>query len=143
MNWKLSPSDLVFLYEECQRCFYLKVRGLLTRPRTPMPKIFTKIDALMKAYLQGQRTDRLAVGIPRGTFEYAERWVESEPLMENTTPPPSGSVSTGGSLATGQQHGWQRPRPLVSRPSQSPLCGAFQCLLQIARTSNVDRWMLA
>jgi putative transposase len=59
--------------------------------------------------------------------------------MENTTPSPSGSLSTGGSPATGQQHGWQRTRPLVSGPGQSPLCGAFQCLLQIARTSNADR----
>ena len=26
---------------------------------------------------------------------------------------------------------------------KAPLCGAFQCLLPIARTSNVDRWLLA
>lgn len=80
MNWKLSPSDLVFLWEECPRCFYLKVRGLLRRPRTPMPKIFTTIDITMKAYLQGQRTEGLAIGMPRGTFEHAERWVESAPV---------------------------------------------------------------
>jgi hypothetical protein len=48
-----------------------------------------------------------------------------------------------GSPATGQQHGWQRTWPLVSGPGQSPLCGAFPCSLQIARTSHVDRWMLA
>ena len=32
---------------------------------------------------------------------------------------------------------------VVSGPGQSPLCGAFQRSLHIARTSNVDRWMLA
>jgi hypothetical protein len=42
--------------------------------------------------------------------------------MENTPPSPSGSPSTGGSPATGQQRGWQRTRPLVSGPGQSPLC---------------------
>src|SRR4051812_34521546 len=80
MNWKLSPSDLVFLYSECPRCFYLKVHGLSKRPRTPMPKIFSAIDKLMKVHLQGQRTSGLAAGMPKGTFEYAERWVESAPL---------------------------------------------------------------
>jgi hypothetical protein len=80
MNWKLSPSDLVFLYEECPRCFYLKVRGLENRPKTQMPKIFTTIDAQMKSFLRGQRTDGLAIGMPKGTFRYAKRWVESAPI---------------------------------------------------------------
>jgi hypothetical protein len=80
MNWRLSPSDLVFLYEECPRCFYLKVRGILNRPRTIMPKIFTTIDMHMKTYLQGKRTDGLAPNLPIGTFEYADRWVASAPL---------------------------------------------------------------
>src|SRR5450756_3189478 len=77
---------------------------------------------------------------PLGPAPTASRYVAA---MENTTPSPSGSASTGGAPATGQQHGRQRTRPLVSGPGQSPLCGAFQCSLQIARTSNVDRWMLA
>src|SRR5664279_2682312 len=48
-----------------------------------------------------------------------------------------------GSSKTGQQHGRQRTRPLVPGPSQSPLCGAFQCLLQIAWTSDINRRLLA
>ncbi len=59
---------------------------------------------------------------PLGPAPTASRYVAA---MENTTPSPSGSVRTGGSPATGQQHGWQRTRPLVSGPGQSPLCGAF------------------
>src|SRR5262244_3585043 len=34
-------------------------------------------------------------------------------------------------------------RPLVPRSGQSPLGGAFQCSLQIAWTSDLDRWVLA
>jgi hypothetical protein len=49
-NWKLSPSDFAFLWEECQRCFYLKVVRQFYRPWSPMPKIFTKIDGIMKRY---------------------------------------------------------------------------------------------
>jgi len=52
----------------------------------------------------------------------ASRYVAA---MENTTPSPSGSVRTGGSSKTGQQHGRQRTRPLVSGTGQSPLRGAF------------------
>jgi hypothetical protein len=33
--------------------------------------------------------------------------------------------------------------PLVPRKGQGPFCGAFQCILQIAGTSDVDRWLLA
>jgi hypothetical protein len=81
VNWQLSPSDLVFLYEECSRCFYLKVRGLLKRPRTPMPKIFTTIDITMKEFLDGKRTETLCCRMPKGTFRYAERWVASAPVL--------------------------------------------------------------
>src|ERR1017187_10395903 len=77
---------------------------------------------------------------PLGPAPTASRYVAA---MENTPPSPSSSVSTGGSPATGQQHGWQRTRPLVSGPGQSPLSGAFQCLLQIARTPDINQWMLA
>ncbi len=80
MNWTLAPSDLTFLFEECRCCFYLKVHGLLQRPRTPMPAIFGAIDRAMKSYLDGRRSDRLAAGIPPGVFDYSERWVESVPF---------------------------------------------------------------
>lgn len=31
MNYKLSPSDFAFLYEECKRCYYLKVIHNISR----------------------------------------------------------------------------------------------------------------
>ena len=58
-NWKLSPSDFAFLYEESKRCFYLKVARDYQRPRGPFPKIFTIIDGLMKDYFEGKRTSEL------------------------------------------------------------------------------------
>jgi hypothetical protein len=63
--------------------------------------------------------------------------------MENTTPSPGGSVSTGGSPKTGQQHGRQRTRPLVLARAKALSVGAFQCLLQIAWTSDINRRLLA
>lgn len=80
-NYKLSPSDLVFLYSECPRCFYLKVRGTLCRPSMPMPKIFTAIDVAMKKHLAGKHSSAIINTMPAGLFEYAERWVESAPIV--------------------------------------------------------------
>ena len=63
--------------------------------------------------------------------------------VENTAPSPGGSIGTGGASAAGKQYGWQWTWPLVSREGQGPVCGAFQCVLQIARTSVIDRGVLA
>ena len=35
--WGLSPSDYAFLWDECPRCFYLKVALKQPRLRTPFP----------------------------------------------------------------------------------------------------------
>src|SRR4029077_17079742 len=62
--------------------------------------------------------------------------------VENTTSPSCGTdriASLGGTA----QYGRQRPWPLVHRPEQGPFCWAFQRLLQIARSPNLDRNALA
>jgi len=79
-NWKLSPSDFAFLWEECRRCFYLKVRESFYRPRPVMPKIFNQIDLKMKEYYTGKRTESFAPGIPPGVVSHDEHWVQSLPL---------------------------------------------------------------
>ena len=79
-NWKLSPSDFAFLWEECQRCFYLKVVRQFYRPWSPMPKIFTKIDGIMKRYYTGKNTANITPALPPGVVEYSEHWVESMPI---------------------------------------------------------------
>jgi len=76
-NWKLSPSDFAFLWDECKRCFYLKVARQMPRPRPPMPKIFLRIDAAMKAYFTGKATAEVTSVLPPGTIDCKERWVRS------------------------------------------------------------------
>ena len=81
---KLSPSDFAFLWEECKRCFYLKVTGKLERPQMPFPKIFNAIDGAMKAFYEGKHTSAMAPGVPAGTvLNSPSDWVESAPV----TPP--------------------------------------------------------
>ena len=77
---KISPSDLTFLWDECPRCFYLKVALGISRPPTAFPKIFNRIDLLMKRLFEGSDTAELYPGLPAGHVLFGERRVESQPL---------------------------------------------------------------
>lgn len=79
-NWKLSPSDFAFLWEECKRCFYLKVARGFFRPRTPFPGIFSVIDKLMNEYFNGKPNSEISEMLPMGVVKYGESLVESRAL---------------------------------------------------------------
>jgi hypothetical protein len=79
-NWKLSPSDFAFLWDECKRCFYLKIARGFGRPATPFPGIFSKIAALEKAFFDGKHTESLTAQLPPGRVTYGEKWVRSAPI---------------------------------------------------------------
>ena len=77
-TWKLSPSDLTFLWDECPRCFYLKVVHGFNRPFSPFPKIFNQIDKLMKAFFEGKPTAEISMALPDGKVRFGEKWVASD-----------------------------------------------------------------
>jgi hypothetical protein len=77
--WRLAPSDFAFLYDECPRCFYMKVVHRRSRPRSPFPSVFGRIDAAMKDCYVGERADEVVVGLPPGIIGGSE-WVKSEEL---------------------------------------------------------------
>ncbi|TET25433.1 MAG: hypothetical protein E3J67_03950 [Dehalococcoidia bacterium] len=81
MNYRLSPSDLTFLYQGCKRCFYFKVVDNIYQPSIPLPGIFTKMAALLKDYYTGKHTRELHIDIPPGTVDYGERRVKSKPIQ--------------------------------------------------------------
>ena len=78
MNYRLSPSDLTFLYTGCKRCFYQKVANGISQPSTPLPSIFSKIAGLLKDYYDGKRTSQLHVDIPPGIITPGEIWAHSD-----------------------------------------------------------------
>jgi len=78
--FKLSPSELTFLWSECPRCFYLKVARGMARPPSAMPAIFQRIDRLMKGFFQGRSTAEIAPGLPAGHVRFADNWVQSAPI---------------------------------------------------------------
>jgi hypothetical protein len=78
--FRLSPSDFGFMWNECKRCFYLKVARGFYRPFGAFPKIFQVIDRLMKEYYEGKEISALVPALPRGTVMAGEKQVESAPI---------------------------------------------------------------
>jgi hypothetical protein len=79
-NFRLSPSDFAFLWEECPRCFYLKIAAGFRRPPGPFPRIFGTIDGAMKDCFMKKRTEEIVAALPPGVVAYDEEWVESVPI---------------------------------------------------------------
>ncbi len=88
MNYKLSPSDLTFLYDGCKHCFVLKVKHGITQPSIPLPAVFSKIASLQKEYYSDKRTEDFCPSLPPGVVTYGEKWVRSNAIEL------SGSTST-------------------------------------------------
>ncbi len=78
---KLAPSDLTFLWSECQRCFWLKCRGVLRRPSSPFPKIFGRLDAQTKDFFFDKSAQELAPELPPGHVVSGGLTVRSSPLL--------------------------------------------------------------
>ena len=80
MEYKLSPSDLTFLYDECKHCFVLKVKHGISKPSIPIPGIFTVIAGLQKNYYSDMRTEKFCPDIPPGIVKYGEKRVRSKSI---------------------------------------------------------------
>ena len=80
MNYKLSPSDLTFLFDGCKHCFVLKVRFGIPQPSIPIPAVFSRIAGLQKDYYSGKRTEEFCPELPPGTVKYGEEWVRSKTI---------------------------------------------------------------
>lgn len=80
MDYRLSPSDLTFLYEGCKHCFVLKVRYGIGQPSIPIPAVFSRIAVLQKDYYSGRRTEDICSSLPPGVVTYGEKWVRSSTL---------------------------------------------------------------
>jgi hypothetical protein len=96
-NWVLNPSDFAFLWEECRRCFYLKVVTNFPRPRTPMPGIFRLIDSQMREFYAGKQTSNAMPFLPPGTIDTSDSRVQSAPI---SVPGHSSTCTIKGKLDT-------------------------------------------
>ncbi len=80
MNYKLSPSELTYLFEGCKFCFWLKVKFGIPQPSMPMPGIFSAIAARQKEFYANKRTKDFAKELPDGIVRYGEQPVQSKVL---------------------------------------------------------------
>src|SRR4051794_7826174 len=87
--YRLTPSDFAFVWQECRRCFWLKVVEGFDRPRSPMPAIFTKIDAAIRKTFAGKRMSDLDPALPSAVLKFDEANVESTPML------PAGRIAAG------------------------------------------------
>lgn len=81
MNYRLSPSDLTFLYDGCKRCFYLKTVKNIAQPSIPLPSIFSQIASLLKNHYDGKHTRELHASLPDGIVSYGEKRVRSDNIQ--------------------------------------------------------------
>lgn len=79
-QYKLSPSMLTFFWDECPRCFYLQVVRGINRPSTAFPKVFGRIDSLMKGLFAGKPTSAIDPALPPGRVALQGGWVTSAPI---------------------------------------------------------------
>ncbi len=80
MDYRLSPSDLTFLYDGCKHCFVLKVKYGIQQPSIPIPGVFSIIASLQKNHYSGKRLENLSHELPPGIIKYGEKYVKSKTL---------------------------------------------------------------
>lgn len=78
-TYYISPTDLTFLWQECPRCFYNKIHKIWSRPYTPFPSVFSKIDRCIREALHNQDCEPL-LGRP-GVFDTTDRTIKSNPIQ--------------------------------------------------------------
>jgi hypothetical protein len=82
----LSPSDFAFLYLESKWGFYQKYKQGIKRPPIIIPKIFTKIDHLIKSKYLNQSFNTICKTLPTGVLTEADQWVKSKAITNPDFP---------------------------------------------------------
>jgi len=77
--YKLSPSDLTFMWDSCKHCFYLKAKHNIVY-RGSFPSIFGKMANLTSSFYQGKPTSEISPDLPPGQMKYKEKFVKSSPI---------------------------------------------------------------
>jgi hypothetical protein len=78
--YKLSPSDFRYLWEDCKHCFYRKVKQGITLPSIGLPGIFSKMNGMLQAAIQGMSLQSVNPVLPHGIIEVKEGFLRSKPI---------------------------------------------------------------
>src|SRR5688572_6551906 len=77
-DYRLSPSDLTYLYDGCKHCFVLKVKYEVQQPSIGLPAAFSTIEGLQKEYYSGKQTEPSGPAQPAGVAQNGEKKVKPE-----------------------------------------------------------------
>jgi len=82
--WRISPSDLTFLWGTCHRCFWLKYVKKIPPSGMQMPAIFNDIDKNTKEFFTGKDLKDISPFLPQGVVGYHDYKVVSQPIQIGT-----------------------------------------------------------
>lgn len=80
MQYKINPGDLGFLYGNCQRCYWLKVREGVNTPSRPIPNVIIALDRMIKEQITGKSLKTLGEQFPDGVVVYTGQKAISAPI---------------------------------------------------------------
>lgn len=78
MNYKLSPSDFAYLYEDCKLCYYLKIKHGIKPPSFPFPGVFSTINSIVQGQMVGKSLNEFAKDLPNIEVVKQEGFVKSK-----------------------------------------------------------------
>lgn len=78
--YKLSPSDFKYLWNDCKHCYYQKVKYGIVLPTIGLPGVFTKMNGLLQASIQGKNLKDINPDLPSGIIEVKEGYLKSAPI---------------------------------------------------------------
>ncbi len=78
--FKLTPSMLTFLWDDCPHCFWRQVHLGMRRPEMMLPSVFTTYHKILQDHFTGRCSSAISPDLPPGRCAAAEAWVQSEVL---------------------------------------------------------------
>ncbi len=79
-QYKLSPSDFKYLWEDCKFCFYQKVKLGIPPHSGAFPAIFTHMNSLLQNSVMGKSLKDIHPDLPEGIIEIQEGFLKSQPI---------------------------------------------------------------
>lgn len=78
-QYKLSPSDFGYLWNECKHCYYHKVKYGIASPGI-FPSMFRRINDLLQTSIMGTNLNLIHPDLPSGIITVQEGYLKSIPV---------------------------------------------------------------
>ena len=79
-QYKLSPSDFRYLWNDCKHCYYQKIKFGVSLPSIGLPGVFSKMNSLLQSSIMGMNLLDINPDLPSGIIEVKEGFLKSKPV---------------------------------------------------------------